>query len=86
MARIIKLSDEEKEIVEFFKDAPLPLCNFCGAPNPDHGPVCGNCEKDPFGKPEEEDGTLSPEQKVIAFINKRELSNKKHNISHCPLI
>ena len=29
------------------------LCPHCGTPNPDNGDKCGNCERNPFELPKE---------------------------------
>jgi hypothetical protein len=44
----------KKRKKEFDKEIGGFRCVHCGTPNPDRGPVCGNCDENPFTGGDEE--------------------------------
>jgi hypothetical protein len=45
---------------KLFDSTDGPRCIHCGTPNPDHGPVCGNCGENPFSVPDGETLLFNP--------------------------
>lgn len=45
---------------KLFDSTDGPRCVHCGTPNPDRGPICGNCGENPFSAQEGETLLFDP--------------------------
>ena len=57
------------------------VCPHCGTPNPDGGDKCGNCEKNPFEMPQEDERLTEGQLKTLREVIKLSKEKKKHKKS-----